>query len=157
MKFKILITLLIANLLILPNLSLAKANHSDLDNYVEYFYNRYSKHFDQFGLIYSLPEYGIEEFTEAQKIREWISLVSYYKYQAINGNESAQKIIRFGILKGYDELLKRGSPSQSFHEAEAHFLTIQILEKIPNLLNEKTTKAIYNILSNFTIHSYILF
>lgn len=149
MKFKILIIFLIANLLILPHLSLAQTNNSHLDNYVEYFYNRYSRHFDQNGLIYSLPDYGLEEFTAPQKIREWVSLISYYKYRAINGEESAQNIIRFGILKGYDELLKRGKNSQSFHEAEAHLLTIQILEEIPNLLNKKTKQAVYNILNTY--------
>ena len=159
MRFKIIIIFLIANLLILPNLSLAQNNSSQaascdleqtsLDNYVEYFYTRYSQHFDQNGLTYSIPEYGIDNFTEPQKIREWVSLISYYKYRAINGDKSAQKIIRFGILKGYDELLKRGSQSQSFHEAEAHLLSIQILEKIPNLLNKKTKSAIYNILTNY--------
>ena len=159
MKFKILILFLIANLLILPNLSLVQNNSSlaasrdrgqaNLDNYVEYFYNRYSQHFDQFGLNYSIPDYGINNFVEPQKIREWVSLVSYYKYRAINGDESAQNIIRFGILKGYDELLKRGDKSQSFQEAEAHFLTIQILKKIPNLLNEKTRQAIYNVMNNY--------
>jgi hypothetical protein len=149
MKSKIFIIFLIANLLILPNLSLAQNNNSSLDNYVEYFYNRYSQHFDQFGLSYSIPEYGIDTFTEPQRIREWVSLISYYKYKAINGDKSAQNIIRFGILKGYDELLKRGSKGQSFHEAEAHFLTIQILKEIPDLLNEKTKKAIHSILNTY--------
>ena len=141
-------------ILLIPNFYLispvnAQNNNSNLDNYVEYFYNRYSKHFDQNGLIYSIPEYGIDNFTEPQKIREWTSLISYYKYQAIKGDKSAQKIIRFGILKGYDELLKRGSQSQSFQEAEAHFLTIQILEKLPDLLNKKTKEAIHNIINNY--------
>jgi hypothetical protein len=148
MKFKIIILFLITNLIFLPNISLAQ-NNSKLDNYVEYFYNRYSQHFDQNGLVYAQTEYGIPDFTKPTKIREWVSLVSYYKYKAIEGDVSAQNIIRFGILKGYDELLKRGSQSQSFHEAEAHFLSIQILEKIPNLLNERTEKAIYNILNNY--------
>ena len=89
MKFKIVIIFLIANLLILPNISLAQTNNSNLDNYVEYFYNRYSKHFDQFGLIYSTPEYGIEEFTEPEKIREWISLISYYKYRGLSEDRSS--------------------------------------------------------------------
>ena len=141
---KIFIIFLIANLLILPNLSLAQNNNSlsasrdrpvrayglpragrqaNLDNYVEYFYNRYSKHFDQVGLIYSIPEYGVKEFTEPEKIREWVSLMSYYKYQAINGDKSAQNIIRFGILKGYNELFKRGRQSQSFQEAESLLLS----------------------------------
>jgi len=142
---KIKITFLII-CLFLPNLLSAQTNNSNLDNYVEYFYNRYSKHFDLNGLIYAQPEYGIEEFTSPQKIREWVSLISYYKYRAINGDESAKKIIRFGILKGYNELLKRGSKSQSFQEAEAHFLTIQILKKIPNLLKPKTQEAINNII-----------
>ena len=159
MKFKIIIIFLIANLLIPLSLSLAQNNDSlttsrdhrqtNLDNYVEYFYNRYSQHFDQNGLTYSIPEYDIDSFTEPQKIREWVSLISYYKYRAINGDESARNIVRFGILNGYNELLKRGSQSQSFHEAEAHLLTIQILKEIPNLLNEKTTSAIYSILTNY--------
>ena len=149
MKFKIVIIFLIANLLILPNISLAQTNNSNLDNYVEYFYNRYSKHFDQFGLIYSTPEYGIEEFTEPEKIREWISLISYYKYRGLSEDTSAQKIIRFGILNGYNELLARGSESQSFQEAEAHFLTIQILKKFPTLIDTKTEQAIWNTISNY--------
>lgn len=149
MKHKILIIFLIANLLILPNLTLAQKENSSLDNYVEYFYNRYSSHFDQNGLVYATPEYGVENFTSPQKIREWVSLISYYKYQAQTENQSAQNIIRFGILNGYNELLTRGSKSQSFHEAEAHFLTIRILEKIPDLFNEKTQQAIHNLMANY--------
>ncbi len=149
MKFKTITIFLIVSLLILPNISLAQTNNSSLDNYVEYFYNRYSNHFDQFGLIYSIPEYGIEEFTKPEKIREWISLISYYKYKAINGNKGAQRIIRFGILNGYNELLARGSESQSFQEAEAHFLTIQILKKFPDLIDKKTEQAIWNTINNY--------
>ena len=146
--FKIIIFILV---LISPELFLipivkAENNPSNLDNYVEYFYNRYSKHFDQNGLIYSQPEYGILEPALPQKIREWISLISYYKYRAMAGDQNAKNIIRFGILNGYNELLNRGSKSQSFQEAEAHFLTIQILKKIPELLKSKTREAIDNII-----------
>jgi len=123
---------------------LAQKNNSNLDNYVEYFYNRYSQHFSQNGLIYAQPEYGIKKFTSPSKIREWVSLISYYKYKAIQGDTKALNIIRFGILNGYNELLQRGSTSQSFQEAEAHFLTIQILEKIPELFKPKTKEAILN-------------
>lgn len=148
-KIIIFILILVTPQLYLLPLAHAGTNSSSLDNYVNYFYNRYSQHFDQFGLIYALPEYGVEEFTKPERIREWISLISYYKYRAINEDKSAQNIIRFGILNGYSELIKRGSKSQSFQEAEAHFLTIQILEKIPNLLNKKTEIAIYNVINNY--------
>lgn len=146
-KIIIFILILVTPKFYLIPLAKAEDNLSNLDNYVKYFYNRYNNHFDQNGLIYATPEYGVQEFTPAQKIREWISLISYYKYKAISGDKKAQNIIRFGILNGYDELLKRGSKSQSFQEAEAHFLTIQILEKIPNLLKSKTKEAIYNIIN----------
>jgi len=164
--FKIIIFILV---LISPELFLipivkAENNPSNLDNYVEYFYNRYSKHFDQNGLIYSQPEYGILEPALPQKIREWISLISYYKYRAMAGDQNAKNIIRFGILNGYNELLNRGSKSQSFQEAEAHFLTIQILKKIPELLKRLLT-AKDNVLTlksfdncgniSFGIHEYI--
>jgi hypothetical protein len=147
-------TILLILIILIPNFCLvspvtAQINNSHLNNYVEYFYTRYSQHFDQVGLIYSSPEYGVSEFTEPEKIREWISLVSYYKYRALDGDLSAKNIVRFGILKGYNELLERGSKSQSFQEAEAHFLTIQILEKLPKLLNNKTKQAIYNVINEY--------
>jgi len=145
----LILILLIPNFYLISPIKAESDNNSSLDNYVEYFYNRYSQHFDQNGLVYAVPEYGQKKFTEPEKIREWISLISYYKYKAINGDQSAQKIIRFGILKGYNELLKRKSESQSFQEAEAHFLTIQILEKIPNLFDKKTEQAIWNTINNY--------
>jgi hypothetical protein len=145
----LILILLTPNLYLVSSTKAENNNYSSLDNYVEYFYNRYSQHFDQNGLVYSIPEYGIEKLTEPQKIREWISLISYYKYRALDGDQSAQNIIRFGILKGYNELLKRGSRSQSFQEAEAHFLTIQILEKLPHLLSEKIKQNIYNVINNY--------
>ena len=63
-KIIIFILILVTPQLYLLPLAHAGTNSSSLDNYVNYFYNRYSQHFDQFGLIYALPEYGVEEFTK---------------------------------------------------------------------------------------------
>lgn len=148
MKKYVYLFLLSLILLDIP-LSLTAEENNNLNNYLSYFYNRYSQHFDLNGLIYAIPEYGIPNFTEPSQIREWVSLVSYYQYRAQNGEEKNLRLMRWGILKGYEELLQRGSQSQSFQEAEAHFLTIRIMEKFPNLFPEKTKMSILKIILNY--------
>ncbi len=155
---KLFIKIIISILILLnPNfygLSLAKAqtnispiNNFTFNNYLQYFYNRYSHHFDQYGLVYAIPDYGINKFKKVKKIREWLSLVSYYKYRASNNDQQAREIMRLGILNGYRELLIRGRQSQSFQEAEAYFITIRLLDELPNLLDQETKDIIDKILN----------
>lgn len=59
-------------------------NENNLSNYLKYFYNRYSQHFDEQGLKYSSPTYEIIDFKSPETAREWMSLslilqISCYK------------------------------------------------------------------------------
>ncbi len=149
MKKTISIFLILA-IIIYPHLISAKQKNYSLDNYVQYFYNRYAKHFDQHGLQYAIPDYGINEFVAPKQARELISLPFYYKYQALNNNSQAQQKIKLGLFNAYQELISRAPESQSFADAEVHFLAIRILDEFPNLMSPSSKSAILNIIKNYT-------
>ena len=122
---------LISLIFILLPVSLASAfvnEESNLDGYIRPFYSRYSQHFDQYGLKYSSPSYGIEYFKDPVTAREWMSLASYYKYT------SNQDIIHNAVINAYREISKRPSYTQSFNDAEAFFLIIRLMENNEDLL-----------------------
>ncbi|MCD4704848.1 hypothetical protein K8R66_02105 [bacterium] len=155
MKSKTLLKIIILIfILLIPNLYLVSSaeaennNYNNLNNYLEYFYNRYSDHFHQNGLKYSVPSYGVVDFETPQKAREWIALTSYYKYKALK-DESSQTILKLGILNTYRELSQRPKQSQSFADSEAHFLTLRMIETVPNLFKESQKDKILSIINNY--------
>lgn len=146
---KIISTFLIIIILFTPFLASAENKKSALDNYVQYFYNRYSKHFTEYGLKYSIPDYEINEFITPQGARELISLPFYYKYQALKNNPQAIQNIKLGLFNAYQELIQRAPESQSFADAEVHFLAIRILDEFPDLISYKSKSAILDIIKNY--------
>lgn len=119
-----------------------------LDSYVRYFYDRYSNYLDG-GLQYAAPDYGISIFKKPETAREWMALVSFYKYKAINGDAKAKLIIQQGIWKAYEDIVHRPPHTQSFADAEAQFLIIRMIETIPDLLTEKEKTKIINLVKEY--------
>ena len=108
-------------------------NSSNLDTYAKNFYNRYSKHFDIYGLTYSSPTYGVKKFKRPVTAREWMALGSYYKYRALD--DGAQKILRAAIFSAYREMAANKS-YKGFAAAEANFLAIRMMETNPELIDD---------------------
>lgn len=106
----------------------------DLKNYLTYFYNRYSQHLDEQGMIFKTPGYGVTKFRKPQTAREILSLATYYKYRALQGDTQARKIIRQAILDAQQELNSRNYYSQSFSDAWAQMTMLSLLDQIPFLL-----------------------
>ncbi|GEM_PF-2062988 len=113
--------------------SSAQKSHN-IDESIAVVYNRYSKHFDEHGLVLKVPDYDISYFKKASSARELMSLAMYYKYRAINGDAQARKIIRNAILDADHDMESRPLYTQSFEDAAAQFLIIRALEQIPSLL-----------------------
>ncbi|MFH0857050.1 MAG: hypothetical protein V1860_04080 [bacterium] len=107
-----------------------------LERYTKYFYNRYSTHFDEFGISYSAPDYDIYDFKSPESAREYISLALYYSFRAQEGDYKACDIIRSAVFKAKSELSKRPLKTQSFEDAEAVFLISRTLKKLPELFSK---------------------
>lgn len=122
-------------LFFLPSWCLAIENSvpTKLDLYLEYFYNRYSQHFDLIGgLKYQSPSYGIVEFKLAETAREIMSLAGYYKYRSLAGDAMATRILKEAITESYANLLDKPASRYSFEDAEAMFLLVQLIESSPH-------------------------
>lgn len=120
------------------------------DNYFQYIYNRYSQHFDQNGLVYAVPDYGIKKMSIPTTSREIISLASYYKFRALNDETEAKNIIKKNIIKSLEIIEKQ--KYLSFNDGESLFLSHSISQQIPNLLTLEETvrlnQTILNALEN---------
>ncbi len=120
----------------------------DLKNYLTYFYNRYSQHFDEHGMFFKTPGYGITEFKSPQTAREILSLATYYKYRALQGETKARDIIRQAILNAQQEINSRNYNTQSFSDAWAQMDMISLLDQIPFLLTPIQQDKIYQDIIN---------
>lgn len=116
--------------LFLPIIAQAEAS-TTLESYTANFYNRYSQQFDENGLKYAVPDYGITEFKDATTPRELMSLVSFYRFRAVNGEVKAQAIIRDAISQSDVLLAKKTTKNFSFEDAAAQFLIWQMLDEVP--------------------------
>lgn len=146
---KIILFSLVGAIFLLPaHFLLAQEKEKNLDTYLEYFYNRYSRHFDLKGLEYINPSYGITAYKKAQTFREWAALASYYKYRAMGGDKQANNILREALIKGINELKSRPAYSQSFCDAEAIFLTLRITDDLPDLLNNTQKNDFLSLVKN---------
>lgn len=103
------------------------------NDYLEYFYNRYSQHFDTNGLKYAVPDYGIKKMTFPAAPREIIGLASYYKFRALKNDLSAQSLIKNQIIKSLT--LLETQTHFSFNDSEALFLSYILDKQITNLLS----------------------
>ncbi len=146
---KLISIFLIIVILFTPYLISAENKKSTLDNYIQYFYNRYAQHFTKYSLQYAIPDYGIKKFTKPLQARELISLPFYYKYQALKNNPQALQSIKLGLFDAYQELISRTPESQSFADAETHFLTIRILDEFPDLISSQSKSAILDIIKYY--------
>ena len=145
---KLLISILMISLILMPSMSLAN-DKKEIDNFGSYFYNRYSSHFDHYGLVYSVPTYGVSNFIKADTARMWTSLATYYKYRAQAGDLRAKMIIRESLFKALNELSGRSVQTQSFNDAEALFLFIRMIESIPDLLNTSEQEAALDLITKY--------
>jgi len=114
-----------------------------LKNYLTYFYNRYSQHFDEYGMVFKTPGYGVTKFSQPTTAREILSLATYYKYRALQGEKTARDIIRQAILDAQQEINSRNYNTQSFSDAWAQMTIISLLDQIPFLLTSAEQDKIY--------------
>lgn len=112
---------------VFPAASLAKNKNDSVKDYIRAVYNRYSKHFDKNGWIYSQPTYGIKN-KKAKTPRERLMFASYYKYRAAHSEKSHTKMSN-AIVKGYNYLENYPTIFQSFEDSIAHFLILRFAEK----------------------------
>ncbi len=120
----------------------AKASNS-LEGYIQYFYNRYSKHLDKWGLVYKAPGYGVGNFKRAKSAREILSLATYYKYRALQGEIKARRKLRAAILNARYELNSRNQHSHSFSDAWAQMAIISLTQQLPHILTNGEKETIY--------------
>lgn len=143
----IIIFFILISLLFPTNLGVADeikpaADEWTLEKYIKYFYNRYSTHFDKSGLRYMAPDYGIEDWKAPKTAREYISLAMYYKSRAQEGDYIAKNILRKAVFNAQRELTLRPYNTQSFEDAEAHFLILRTLDSSQDLFLEKEKNKI---------------
>lgn len=120
-----------------------KSKVMNLREYLSYFYNRYSYHFDKYGMVFKTPNYGVSKFKPAQTAREILSLASYYKYRAMKGDKKARQIIKQAILDAYQELKARPIKSYSFSDAWAQMAMLGLIDQLPLLLKQQEIKPLY--------------
>jgi hypothetical protein len=130
----VLATLLFGSFFVMP--LQAEEIEQDISGYIEYFYNRYSTHFDEHGYIFKTPGYGITEFSAPSTAREILSLATYYKYRAIAGEDLAMQKIRNAIFTAEDELNSRNYNTQSFSDAWVQMTIMSLIDQIPYLLSD---------------------
>jgi hypothetical protein len=114
-----------------------------LEDYLAYFYNRYSEHFDVNGFIFKTPGYNVSEFRPPESAREILSLALYYEYRALKGEKSARTILGEALLKAEAELNSRDPKTQSFSDAWAEMVTLSLLDRIPFLIAPDSETEIY--------------
>ncbi len=115
-----------------------------LQDYLAYFYNRYSRHFDQNGFLFQTPDYDVAEFSPPQTAREILSLALYYKYRALSGEVIAIDKIRSAIISAEKELASRPFLTQSFSDAFVSMAEVQLLDQFPELLDPSQRDKIFN-------------
>lgn len=115
-----------------------------LDDYLSYFYNRYSAHLDQWGLVYKAPGYGVQDFQSAKSAREILSLALYYKYRALAGDLKALRILRVAILNADYELHTRSMYHHSFSDAWAQLAMLTLIDNFPDLLSSDEQDKIHS-------------
>jgi len=143
-KLFILVVLITPFISVLPAYAVAVPKKITLKNYLKYFYNRYSKHFDANGLIFQAPGYNVPDFRAPKSAREIISLNLYYKYRALKGEREARERLRTAILNAQTELNSRNYHSHSFSDAFAQLAIIKILDDVPFLLTSSEVNTIYS-------------
>ena len=122
----------------------AQEEPQTLESYLEYFYNRYSKHLDEHGLIFKAPGYGVDDFIAADTARGILSLAAYYKYRALNGEDAARVKIKEAILAANNEMNSRNYNTQSFSDAWAQMAMVSLLDQVPFLLSADEQHQIYS-------------
>ena len=121
----------------------AQTEPQTLESYVAYFYNRYSKHFDEHGYIFKAPDYDVPEFRAPQTAREILNLATYYKYRALKGERYARQKIRQAILAASLELNSRPLYTQSFSDAWVQMTMVSLLDQIPLILTSSEVNRVY--------------
>lgn len=114
-----------------------------LEDYLAIFYNRYSYHFDQNGLLFQTPDYEVAEFSPPQTAREILSLALYYKYRALSGEIAAQEKIRAALWSAEKELAGRPFLTQSFSDAFVSFAEVRLIDQLPGFLSAEEKNQIY--------------
>lgn len=143
--FPAILIALILQIVFAANISKDKTD-VNFNDFISYFYNRYSKNFDDFGFVYSVPDYGKKAFTAPYYPREIISLASYYKYRAINNDIKAQDTLRINIENTISHFYGQFKHAPSFEDAEALLLMVSIDQQLPNLLNLETKTQLNNLI-----------
>jgi len=130
--------------------SAASAKEFSLQTYSRNFFNRYSSHFDVHGLVFSVPSYEVENFEKPQTAREWVSLASYYKYRANTPLDFFDTGFRVhhAIVASITEIKNRPAYTLSFHDSEAFFLILRMINSIPDVISEAEKEDILRLLES---------
>jgi hypothetical protein len=141
----LLVIIILFSLVIRPGRVFAASESSNLDTYLKYFYGRYTKNFDSFGLQFTLPIDGTPVVKVPDSPREWMQLASYYRFRAQEGEERGIAVIRSGILSSLHDWQAHPNRKLSFADAIAAFLSIRMVEEVPGVLSptEKDNLQVY--------------
>lgn len=137
MKMKKISAFVLVALIIAPCFSQAAENP---ENKIKKIYNRYSYFLDkkynkEFQTwFFAAPSYEIPEWTLASEPRHLISLATFYKYRAQDGEPKALEKIRRAIRKSVYIQCSDPDKMNSFHSAITNFLIVRMIEQIPEVL-----------------------
>lgn len=158
MKIRIYVLVILEVVLFtLPVGAFASIKHSNLDTYNSYFYNRYSKNFDAFGLKFAQPSYGFPTLKSPDTPREWMQLSSYYKYRAQNAETAAISEIRSGIFSSLSDWRAHPNRKLSFADSIAAFLAVRMSEFVPNLLDTVEKDDLLNFIESILYSSILTY
>lgn len=123
-------------------------NNQSLDQYLSYFYNRYSRNFDEHGLVFKDPGYDVPDFRAPRSAREIISLALYYKYRALDSDKLAQAKIKQAVLDADKSLSSRPAYTQSFEDAIVQLGMINLINDFPLLFSAKEKDPIFQVIAD---------
>jgi len=136
----------------IPSISADNPALPNLNDYLAYFYNRYSQHLDAHGFVFKTPDYDVENFSAPDSAREILSLALYYKYRALSGEAGALVKVKQAVLDAEQELSSRPTVTLSFSDGFAEMATISLLNSFPVLFESTEKDLLYgNILKRIPV------
>ena len=127
----------------IPSISADNPALPNLNDYLAYFYNRYSQHLDAHGFVFKTPDYDVENFSAPDSAREILSLALYYKYRALSGEAGALVKVKQAVLDAEQELSSRPTVTLSFSDGFAEMATISLLNSFPTLFESTEKDLLY--------------
>lgn len=148
MKHPWLIGSLAMLLVIIPNVVLAATPKTfTFEQYAKNFYDRYSKNFDQHGVVYSMPSYGAPTFVSPGYPRDAMLLATYYRFRARRGDVSALQAIQTQVA-ATTEYLRTVPSDQPFSFSQGMFLLIRYLDSFHSAYSAATKSDILTVIKS---------